>query len=196
MSRWSPRSSARTNDLDDGGREVSAHARLESKPASIELAMWLWCNVSTVDAYGLGQGRNLGCGHPFAPKRGHGAVCVQHAGGAVNLAGAQRDRGVQGLGGPSQKSQTNRLDPTQPRSEDRDCSHVRPAEFRHVMNGGRRGGGVAPGDHSDRNLPALEPPAGLSRQLVSRQGVSTYRSGCKAEYGWLPRPTSQLAESH
>jgi hypothetical protein len=80
-------------------------------------------------------------------------------------------------------------------SEDRDCSHVRPAEFRHVMNGGRRGGGVAPGDRSDRNLPALEPPAGLSRQLVSRQGVSTYRSGCKAEYGWLPRPTSQLAES-
>ena len=42
----------------------------ESKPGEHRLAMWLWCNVSTVDAYGLGQGRNLGCGHPFARAMG------------------------------------------------------------------------------------------------------------------------------
>ena len=54
--------------------------------------MWLWRNVSTVDAYGLGQGRNLGCGHPFAPQRGHGAVRVQHA-GSIKTATAPRCRG-------------------------------------------------------------------------------------------------------
>jgi len=44
--------------------------------------MWLWCNVSTVIACGLGQGpETSAAGHPFRPARGHGAVARATRGG-------------------------------------------------------------------------------------------------------------------
>jgi hypothetical protein len=64
-------------------------------------------------------------------------------------------------------------------------------KFRRVMNGGRRLGGGTPEDRSVPNLPAREPAAGLSRPLVSRQGVSTYSSNRKPDYAWS-RPTGPL----
>src|SRR6202008_2730558 len=69
VSRGSARSAAGTNDLDDRAGRFSA-CSVGVEAGEHRLAMWLWCNVSTVDAYGLGQGRNLGCGHPFAPRNG------------------------------------------------------------------------------------------------------------------------------
>jgi hypothetical protein len=92
VSRWSARSAARTNDLDDGGREVQRNARLKSKPMSIGGLMWLWCNVSTVMRVGWGRAETSAAGHPFAPQRGHGAVRVQHA-GSIKTATTPRSGG-------------------------------------------------------------------------------------------------------
>jgi len=56
VSRWSARSAARTNDLDDGPRG-SAHARLESKSMSIGYVVVVQRLHS--DAYGKGAGPKL-----------------------------------------------------------------------------------------------------------------------------------------
>ena len=49
VSRWSARSAARTNDLDDGAERFSA-CSVGVDAGEHQLAMWLWCNVSRVDA--------------------------------------------------------------------------------------------------------------------------------------------------
>ena len=65
VSRWSARSVARTNDLDDGVRG-SVHAGFESK----SMLMWLWCNVSTVMRVDWGRAETSAAGHPFARAMG------------------------------------------------------------------------------------------------------------------------------
>jgi hypothetical protein len=72
-------SAARTNDLDDGAERFSA-CSVGVEAGEHQLAMWLWRNVSTVDAHGLGRAETSAAVIPSPAQRGHGAVCVQHAG--------------------------------------------------------------------------------------------------------------------
>jgi len=97
VSRWSARSAARTNDLDDGPRG-SAHARLESKPASIRLLCGCGATSPQLMRMGWGRAETSAAVIPSPAQRGHGAVCVQHA-GSITTATAPRSGG-QTIGRP------------------------------------------------------------------------------------------------